>query len=94
MVYTSAGPFSALILGYILKKSGVRWVADLRDPWTDNYVITWPSKFHWFAARFVEKKLLKATDLLIVNTEAVRDLYVFRGIKELSKIRVVTNGFD
>jgi hypothetical protein len=93
-VYTSSGPFSSLLLGYLLKKRlKVNWVADMRDPFTDAYAWSFPSKLHWYFARFIEKKILSAADRLIVNTPEVAKLYAKRGISTPARIRVITNGF-
>ena len=52
VVYTSSGPFTAARIGRRLRKStGVKWVCDLRDPFTDAYFFSWPSKLHWRLSR-------------------------------------------
>lgn len=94
LVYTSSGPFSSLILGYLLKKRlGIKWVADLRDPYTDAYAWSYPSKLHWMASRIWEKWILSKVDELIVNTPEVKKLYLKRNILPESKINVITNGY-
>lgn len=93
-VYTSSGPFSVLFLGRRLKKElGVKWIADLRDPFTDAYAWHFPSKMHWLIARRIEKKLLSEADILIVNTPEVKKWFLKRGISSENKIRVITNGY-
>jgi hypothetical protein len=93
-VYTSSGPFSSLVLGYLLKKfSGVKWIADMRDPFTDAYAWNFPSRLHWIFARIFEKFLLSRTDHLIVNTPEVKKLYIRRGIHLSDQISVITNGY-
>jgi hypothetical protein len=94
LVYTSSGPFSSLLLGKKLKESlKIQWVADMRDPYTDAYAWSYPSKWHWFLSRAMEKKMLNACDHLIVNTDEVKKLYLDRGILSDSKITVINNGF-
>lgn len=94
IVYTTSGPFSSLILGYNLKKRlNIRWVADLRDPFTDGYAWQFPSKLHWYLARIVEKRILKKADILIVNTPEVKKRFINRGIANENNIRVITNGY-
>jgi glycosyltransferase involved in cell wall biosynthesis len=94
LVYTSSGPFSSLILGYLLKKRlGIKWVADLRDPYTDAYAWSYPSKLHWMFSRVWEKWILSSADQLIVNTPEVKKLYLKRNILPESKINVITNGY-
>jgi len=93
-IYTTSGPFSSLLLGRSLqKKLGVKWVADLRDPFTDAYAWAFPSKTHWYMMRKWEKNILSKPDQLIVNTEAVKELYIKRGFKNAKNIKVITNGF-
>jgi glycosyltransferase involved in cell wall biosynthesis len=94
IVYTSSGPFSSLVTGYILKKKlGIKWVADLRDPYTDAYAWDFPSKFHWQLTRKIEARVLAKPDFLIVNTNAVKRLYIKRGLRNGKEIAVVNNGY-
>lgn len=94
LVYTSSGPFSTMILGRkIQKKNKIKWVADLRDPFTDAYSWQFPSKLHWMIMRMFEKFYFSKPDMLIVNTEEVRKLYLKRKLVPVSKIKVITNGY-
>lgn len=94
IVYTTSGPFSALILGYLLKRNlKVKWVADIRDPFTDGYQWSFPSKLHWFFMRKMEHFIYAKCDHLIVNTNAVKQLYLKRGLKREPNISVITNGY-
>lgn len=94
LVYTTSGPFSSMELGKLLQERlGVKWVADLRDPYTDAYAWQFPTKFHWLAQRRFEKKLFCLPDHMIVNTEAVRKLYLKRQLIAEDKITVITNGY-
>ena len=94
IVYTSSSPYSALLLGKMLQKRlGIKWVADLRDPFTDGYGWQWPSKLHWRWGRMVEKKVLQKPDMLIVNTPETKKLYLQRKITNENRITVLTNGF-
>jgi glycosyltransferase involved in cell wall biosynthesis len=94
LVYTSSGPFSSLFIGRKLKRRlGIKWVADLRDPFTDAYAWLFPGKLHWYFARRMEKKILREADKLVVNTNATRKLFLRREITAAEKITVITNGF-
>jgi hypothetical protein len=90
-VYTSSGPFSSLELGAYLKNNGFRWVADLRDPFTDAYMSSFPSKAHWMMARVWERYILNQCDVLVVNTQAVKKHFIGRGFNS-ELIQVVPNG--
>jgi len=94
IVYTTSGPFSSLILGFLLRKNlGVKWVADIRDPFTDGYQWSFPSKLHWHFMRRMERYIFTKCDHLIVNTDAVRTLYLKRGLIKETNISVITNGY-
>jgi hypothetical protein len=93
-VYVSCGPFSPALLGIHLKKKlNVRLVVDFRDPLSDGYQWQYPTKFHWYYSRWIEKLIIRHTDILIVNTPEVSKLYKKRYPKWEDKIRVLTNGF-
>lgn len=93
-IWTSSGPFVATLLGYRLqKKCNVRWVADLRDPFTEAYFWVWPTKWHWYLSRWMEKRIWGKADKLVVTCPALREQYINRGITTPDKITVITNGF-
>lgn len=94
LVYSSSGPFASMILASRLQDDlKVKWVADLRDPFTDAYAWQFPSYWHWKRMRKFEKKYFSKPDKLIVNTPEVEKLYVKRGLVKPEKIEVVTNGY-
>jgi hypothetical protein len=83
-----------MLLGKMLKKRlGIKWVADLRDPFTDAYAWDFPSKFHWRARRRFEKRVFTTADKLILNTPETRKLYLRRGLTTEEKSACLTNGF-
>lgn len=94
IVYTSSSPFSSMILGKLLKKRmGIKWVADLRDPFTDAYAWAFPSKLHWYLSRKFEKNYFSKPDRLIVNTPETKKLFLKRKLITENKILCITNGF-
>jgi glycosyltransferase involved in cell wall biosynthesis len=94
LVYTSSSPFSAWLIGRMLQKRlGIKWVADLRDPFTDGYMWKFPTIIHWWIARLFEKSILAKADKIIVTTPEVRRWFIKRRISEGSNIKVITNGF-
>ena len=94
LVYTSSAPFSTMVLGYLLKRrTKVKWVADLRDPFTDAYVWQFPTKLHWYLARIFERWLFSKPDVLVVNTAEVKKLYLSRELRSENDIIVINNGY-
>ena len=93
-VWTSSGPFAATLLGYRLRKRcKVKWVADLRDPFTEAYFWVWPSKWHWYFSRWMERRIWGKADKLVVTCPALREQYIRCGITTADKIAVITNGY-
>lgn len=74
LVYTTAPPFSVHLAGLLLKVlTGVPWIAEFRDPWTDN-----PSKPFYLRSRlsdgvdaWLEGLCLGRADLVVAVSNAV-----------------------
>lgn len=98
-VITTSPPHSTQLTGLRLKKKfNIKWIADLRDPWSEIYYTnsmyqTWPAKM---INRSMEKKVLNNADIVIATCNATRDLFRSKLDKDQSpeKIITVTNGFD
>jgi glycosyltransferase involved in cell wall biosynthesis len=94
IVYTSSAPFSALLLAERLKREAkVKWIADLRDPWTDAFTWHWPSESHWKKNVLLEKELLNKADRIIVVTSEMKKLFLNKGIGTEQKIDIIYNGY-
>lgn len=94
LIYTSSGPFSTMQYGAFLEeKYGVKWIADLRDPFTDAYMWNFPSKLHWLLMRTWERKMFSKPDELIVTTPSYKKLLCSRGLRKEENVNVVTNGY-
>ena len=94
LVYTTSSPYSSILLAFLLKISlDVKWVADLRDPYTDGYMWQWPSRLHWGICRLLERMLLRFPDMVVVNTPAVAALYREREYVKEDRIQAITNGY-
>lgn len=93
-VVTTGPPHSMHLIGLGLKRAlGVKWIADLRDPWTgiDYYqqlsLTAWADRRH----RRMEREVLTSADRVVtVSWRWAKDLEVL-GAKEVA---VVTNGYD
>jgi glycosyltransferase involved in cell wall biosynthesis len=100
IVVTTSPPHSTQLIGLKLKqKFNIRWIADLRDPWTDIYYY---SQFnHTALARRIDKnyerRVVENADLLITVSEDVKRLFAEKsrpGYTGRDKIAVIANGFD
>jgi glycosyltransferase involved in cell wall biosynthesis len=97
-IITTSPPHSTQLVGMKIKKRfpGVRWIADLRDPWTDIYYYS--MFYHTFLAKAIdrrlEKKVLGSADRIITVGKTLKDLFISKLPEIKSKISVITNGFD
>ncbi len=97
-VLTSSPPHSTQLLGYRLKrKYGIKWLSDMRDPWTDIYYYKklGHSAFSAAVDRYLEKKVLVHTDKIITVSKGLKKLFLSKSATLLpSNILVLPNGFD
>jgi glycosyltransferase involved in cell wall biosynthesis len=97
-ILTSSPPHSTQLIGLeIQRKYGLRWLADLRDPWTDIYYTkdlhrTPPAA--WLDARYERQVLTKADAVLVTSPETER--LFRRKLPDLAKGKIVVlpNGYD
>jgi glycosyltransferase involved in cell wall biosynthesis len=95
---TTSPPHSTQLIGLKLKKRypGIKWIADLRDPWTDIYYY---GKFYpTFISKKIdsayEKTVLKSADKIITVGKSLKELFSSKipGIED--KTEVISNGYD
>lgn len=96
LVYTSGPPHSVHLAGLALATlTGVRWVAEFRDPWTDNPEKSADvrSRFGDWILRRLEHACLRRADRIVVVTEAVRGLFAAKlDERRARRILLVRNG--
>jgi hypothetical protein len=83
------------LLGYLVKlRYGLPWVADYRDPWVFGH--SQPMRPGWARSfeSLKEKAVLRAADVIVVNTPRAREALVREFPPCAFKTRVITNGFD
>ena len=93
-VVTTGPPHSMHLIGRRLKRrTGVRWIADFRDPWTEMHYFKHMGLFPWTAAihRRMEQKVLDQADAVIAVSAPVRDDFQAR---TSTPVHLITNGFD
>ncbi len=97
-VVTTSPPHSTQLIGLKLKqKFNIRWIADLRDPWTDIYYYN-QFKHTSLALRIdknYERKVVEKADVLITVSEDVKRIFAEKSkLPIASKTVVIPNGFD
>jgi glycosyltransferase involved in cell wall biosynthesis len=97
-VITTSPPHSTQLIGLRIKKKfpDIKWIADLRDPWTDIYYYKqfYPTLFSKAIDLKYEKSVLKNSDKIITVGSSLKTLFSSK-IKDLEqKVEVITNGYD
>ena len=95
---TTSPPHSSQLIGLRLKKEfNLKWISDLRDPWTDIYYYN--DLLHMSYAKKkdlrYEKATLESADEVIVVSLAIKKMFSdkYPGISS-NKISVIPNGYD
>ena len=97
-IITSSPPHSTQLLGLKLKKeTGLPWIADLRDPWTDIYY--YKTMLHLGYAKrkdaAYEKTVLENADEILVVSDPIKRIFLSKSDKiNPEKIHVIPNGYD
>lgn len=95
LIWNTSGPFVSSQLAWMLKKRcKVKWICDLRDPFTDTYSFSWPTKIHWLFCRWMERRVFRKADRLVVVTPGMKRLYERRKLVDPKKLIVITNGYS
>ncbi len=97
-IITTSPPHSTQLIGLKLKKrfTEIKWIADLRDPWTDIYYydLFYPTFFSRKIDRNYERSVLKNADIITTVGPSLGEKFesILPGIRD--KIKIVHNGFD
>jgi hypothetical protein len=95
-IISSAPPWiSHLVARGIHRRTGVRWIADFRDPWT---LSPWRDALPPYILRFertLERSIIEECDHVVcVSDEMVDDFRVHYAGVPSSKFTAITNGFE
>jgi glycosyltransferase involved in cell wall biosynthesis len=97
-IITTSPPHSTQLIGLKLKKKypSLKWIADLRDPWTDIYYYKqfYPTLLSKSIDQRFEKCVLKNADKIITVGNSLKELFASKVNGIRNKIEVITNGFD
>ncbi len=96
VIYSTSDPFTDHLVAWFLHKiSGKPWIADFRDPWTQDVIYQHSSRLRSWVDAFFERQFLKTPQLITVTCAATAT-----GFQRLvpsvtpEKFVEITNGFD
>jgi len=94
LIYSTSPPHSVQVGAMRLaQKTGVKWVADFRDPWTDGFWLKGVPRmqFAWRKDRRLERSVLSKADGVITISDTWVDLF---GSKVPNNYFALPNGYD
>jgi glycosyltransferase involved in cell wall biosynthesis len=97
-IITTSPPHSTQLIGLKIKNKypAIKWIADLRDPWTDIYY--YKQFYPTFISKYIDQKLeesvLKNADKIITVGDSLKNLFSLKIKGTESKTEVITNGYD
>jgi len=95
---TTSPPHSTQLIGLKLKKKypGIKWIADLRDPWTDIYYYDqfYPTLISKMIDRRYERSVLEKAGRITTVGFLLKELLSKKLSGIESRIEVISNGFD
>jgi len=96
VLYTTVPPFSTHLAGLVLQVlTGMRWVLEFRDPWTDSKFRLAHQRSRWTSVieRWLERRCLARASLVVSVTEGIQHGLLTRvPDKARAKFLVVRNG--
>lgn len=95
LIVTTGPPHSMHLIGLGVKaRTGVKWVADFRDPWSDGDILDQlgSGKKAMESHRQLEKGVLEKADLVVSVTESMAESLAAKG--HGINTTVITNGYD
>jgi glycosyltransferase involved in cell wall biosynthesis len=93
IIFSTSPPHSQQLIGWYLKRrTGVKWISDLRDPILDNQdAENWDRVERWVNKR-LEERILYSADVVVANTRSARGSLQQRYPR--TRIELVYNSYD
>lgn len=93
VIYSSAPPFGAHLLGMALKRlTGRSWIAHYGNPWTANPAVRWNSTRLKRGCEQLDRAMLRRADAVLVLDDVLADCVADLGRSD--RVYVHPNGFD
>jgi glycosyltransferase involved in cell wall biosynthesis len=92
VIFTTSAPYSAHLVGLLLhRRTGIPWVADFRDEWTENPEAGRQPRIYRAASRLLERLVLRHATRVTVTTDDAR---LADAVVADAKRTTITNGVD
>jgi glycosyltransferase involved in cell wall biosynthesis len=96
LIYSTSPPVTShRIAMYLKEEFGIPWIADFRDPWTDNALMYGsPPRWRKRLDLRLEHRIHDVADRTIANTESNRATLIAKHGVPSRKVVTITNGYD
>ncbi len=96
LVFATAPPQTDLLVGAVLKKKfEIPFIVEYRDAWLDYPFKYFPTPFHRLWHKYLEKRVLKAADRVIVTHRRVKESILRRyPFIDYNEVSIIPQGFD
>jgi hypothetical protein len=89
-LHSVSSPCACHLIAYnIKKKTGIPWIAQFCDPWSDNYFRRFVTSFFKMIDQKMEKHIADNADLIVHTNNAIADVWIKRYGSEIAKKIVV-----
>ncbi|MEN8193013.1 MAG: glycosyltransferase [Bacteroidota bacterium] len=95
LIFSTSPPHTVQIIAKVLSnKSGLKWIADFRDPWMEliHYQTNKRSRLTVYLESKMEKRVLQSADKIITVSNEIKKILCSK-IDKL-KVDVISNGYD
>lgn len=93
VIFSSALPASAHLLGlWAQHATGLPWVADFRDPWSENELMPYLPGYRALNRR-LEAQVLAAADRIVTVSPPLEEMFG-RLCGDPARVRLIENGYD
>lgn len=93
-VFSTSSPVSAHLVGWLVKRwTNIPWVADFRDPWTDNMHYQ-GTGLRLRIERYLERGVMENATAITTVTDSFKAQFGRKYPRVLNKISVIRNGVD
>lgn len=94
VIFSTSGPHSAHLVGnYLKRKTGLPWIANFQDPWTQNNHRP-DARWRRWVEDHMEARVMRESDCVVTVTHSFARNFVEKYPNEIEHIEVIHNGFD
>jgi glycosyltransferase involved in cell wall biosynthesis len=95
VIHSLAPSYTCHLVGWFLhSRTGIPWVADFRDEWTEHPMLVAPTNMHRRIYRALERKVLTGASRVIATSDLMTEALYRLGGGDRRKYSTITNGYD